>query len=172
MLFLQPPGENDSVLWENFIGELIENGEKIIPAALSFGCEKYCEYLQKVKDYERGKNLPNDLVPCSVYFLFNDKRDKILGCIVIRHKLNDALRFSGGNIGYSVPPSERGKGYAKEMLRLALDKCRQLGINRILLTCDKENTASSRTMKANGAVLFEEFVNTDGFLRERYRIEL
>ncbi len=172
MLFLQPPGEYDRRLWENYIGELVGNGEKIIPAALSFGCENYRDYLQKVKDYKKGENLPNNLVPCSVYFLFDNKRDKILGCIVIRHELNDALRFSGGNIGYSVPPSERGKGYAKEMLRLALLKCKELGLKQVLLTCDKENTSSSRTMKANGAVFLEEFVNTDGVLRERYLITL
>lgn len=171
-LYLREPLEKDEKLLENLIGEIVGNGEKIIPYALSYGCEKYSDYLKKVRDYEKGINLPEETVPCSVYFLFNESESKILGCIAVRHKLNEALAFSGGNIGYLTAPSERGKGYGKEMLRLALDKCRQIGLKRVLLTCDKNNTASSGVMKANGAIFSEEFVNEDGTLRERYWIEL
>lgn len=172
MLHLRPPCEKDEKLWGNLIRELVGNGEKIIPAALSYGCEKYSDYLKKVRDYEKGRNLPEETVPCSVYFLFDGGEDKILGCIAVRHALNDALRFSGGNIGYLIAPGERGKGLGKEMLRLALEKCGELGLKKVLLTCDKKNTASSGIMKANGAVFSEEFVNTDGVVRERYWIEL
>lgn len=172
MLHLRPPMEKDEKLWENLVKELIDNGEKIIPAALSYGCEKYSDYLKKARDYEKGVNLPENFVPCCAYFLFDDKENKILGCVAIRYKLNDALRFSGGNIGYLIAPDERGKGYGKEMLKLALEKCREYGLKKILLTCDKKNTASSGVMKANGAVFSEEFINTDGVLRERYWIEL
>lgn len=61
-----------------------------------------------------------------------------------------------GNIGYSVDPLERKKGYAKEMLGLMLDKCRIMGKQKVLITCDKDNIASSKTIIANGGILENE----------------
>ena len=53
-------------------------------------------------------------------------------------------------------PSERRKGYAKEMLRLILIKCKELGADKVLLTCDKENIASAKTIISNGGILENE----------------
>ena len=77
-------------------------------------------------------------VNCSTYFAIVD--DKIVGTIQIRHTLNDELIRSGGHIGYGVRPSERHKGYASQMLGLALKQCNGFGIDKILVTCDKDNT--------------------------------
>ena len=71
----------------------------------------------------------NGLVPESVFFLLDDERDRLLGAVAIRHYLNEYLLKEGGHIGDGIRPSERGKGYATEMIRLALDECRKLGID-------------------------------------------
>lgn len=42
------------------------------------------------------------------------------------------------------------------MLKSVLDKCREFGINKVLLTCDKENIASSKTIIHNGGIIENE----------------
>ena len=90
--------------------------------------------------------------------------------------LTDFLLQYGGSIGYSVRPSQRRKGYARETLRLTLDKCREAGEARVLITCDKDNIPSARTILANGGVLENEVSDEPSLGRsnviQRYRITL
>ncbi len=81
--------------------------------------------------------------------------DEYLGAIDLRHYLNDVLRDGGGHIGYSVRPSARGRGLASWALGQVLLKARELGLERVLLTCDPDNGASSRVIERNGGELTE-----------------
>lgn len=76
-----------------------------------------------------------------------------LGTVVIRHRLTKELSLDGGHIGFHVIPSQRGHGYARRMLAQALRVAHQLGIDKVLLTCDVENAPSRRVIEANGGVL-------------------
>lgn len=89
----------------------------------------------------------------------------------IRHYLTDALLYTGGHIGDGVRPSERRKGYATAMIALALDECRKLGLDRVLMTCDKTNVGSAKSIIKNGGVLENEVLD-DGVLEQRYWIDL
>ena len=91
--------------------------------------------------------------------------------IDIRHRLNEYLLQFGGNIGYSVRPSQRRKGYATEMLALALEECRKLGLDRALVTCDKTNIGSAKTIQKNGGILENEVLEGDR-ITQRYWIAL
>ena len=114
----------------------------------------------------------NGRVPDSVFFLLDNDRDRLLGAVNIRHYLSDALLKEGGHIGDGIRPSERRRGYGTEIVRLALIECRKLGITKVLMTCDKDNVASAKTIIKNGGVLENEFVNSDGDIEQRYWITL
>jgi len=117
----------------------------------------YSEWLAKViKDLDIA-NIPDGRVPAYTYFYVQDSDDKILGMINIRLALNDFLRNEGGHIGYSIRPTERNKGYGASMLRDALSFCKIIGLCDIIITCDKENAASSAVIEKCGGVLEEEF---------------
>lgn len=111
-------------------------------------------------------------VPDSVFFLLDAERNMLLGAVNIRHSLNDYLLQFGGHIGDGIRPSERGKGYATEMIRLALIECKKLGIEKVLMICNKSNIASAKTIIKNGGVLENEFVDENGEVNQRYWIAL
>lgn len=110
-------------------------------------------------------------VPHTVYFLLDNDRNIFLGAIDIRHCLGQHNSITGGHIGDGIRPSERNKGYATAMIGLALEKCREMGLNKVLMTCDKTNVASARTIIKNGGV-FESEVEEDGEIEQRYWITL
>ena len=111
-------------------------------------------------------------VPDSVFFLLDEERNRLLGAVNIRHYMNDYLLIKGGHIGDGIRPSERRKGYGTEIIRLALEECKKLGIDRVLVTCDKDNIASAKSIIRNGGVLENEVVDEKGVLIQRYWIDI
>jgi len=78
-----------------------------------------------------------------------------------------------GHSGYGIRPSERRKGYASAMLALALPFVKEYGINPVVISCDKDNIGSAKTVLKNGGQLMEEVVETDtGKVVQIYHIEL
>ncbi len=127
----------------------------------------------KFEELAQGIHVQEGYVPCSTFWAYEDQRDILVGAVNIRHTLNDKLLYAWGNIGYEVRPDERKKGYATQMLHLALDECRQLKIDKVLLGCNKENIASARTIQKNGGVLENEiFDQESGKVIQRYWITL
>ena len=68
-------------------------------------------------------------------------------------------------------PSERRKGVATQMIGLALQECKKLGIDKVLMVCDRENVGSAKSIMNNGGVLENEVV-VDGVVEQRYWITL
>ena len=158
----------------NYRKIFLENNESFDGCSGLEECEAYEEWLDF--DNRLRKKYGENYVPSSVYLGTRISDNKVVGIIDIRKKLSDFLFNYGGNIGYSVLPEERRKGYAKEMLKLALIQCKEENINRVLITCDKENIASSKTIIANGGILENEVkdkVNlSDSGIIQRYWISL
>lgn len=111
-------------------------------------------------------------VPDSVFFLLDEERNRLLGAVNIRHYLNERLLKDGGHIGDGIRPSERRRGYATELVRLALAECKKLGIDRVLMVCDKDNIGSAKSIVRNGGVLENEITDADGVIEQRYWIAL
>ena len=110
------------------------------------------EYIKTCAEYEDKQTVPSQLVPATQFMLVRKTDNKVLGFLQVRHEFNDYLSKLGGHIGYSVRPSERRKGYAKEMLKMALPFCREIGIDKVLVTCIDGNIGSEKTILANGGV--------------------
>ncbi|ATV36482.1 GNAT family N-acetyltransferase [Fusobacterium pseudoperiodonticum] len=128
-------------------------------------------WLEELKKRSCEDTVPKGLVPSSTYLGIREKDNYIVGMIDIRHYLNEYLTEAGGHIGYGVRKTERNKGYAKQMLKLALEKCKELKIKRVLITCDEDNIASEKVILSANAKL-EDIRNVDGENKKRFWIEL
>ncbi len=124
------------------------------------GLHKYLEdYEGWLKKLEEDKNptVSENHVPAQTFFLVREEDNRIVGMSNIRLALNERLKQYGGHIGYSIRPTERGKGYNKINLYLGLKVCKEHGIEEAFLDCDKENLASARTMIALGGNFVREY---------------
>ncbi len=113
----------------------------------------------------------DDRVPDSTFFCLDLEKNIFVGAINIRHYLNQSLLLNGGHIGDGIRPSQRRKGYATEMIRLGLEECRKIGIKKVLMTCEKGNIGSSKSIIKNGGILENEVV-VDEIVEQRYWITL
>lgn len=104
------------------------------------------------------------------------KRDgKIVGFVCFRHRLeydDDDAEFAS-HIGYSIRPSEHGKGYGREQLRLALEKAREWGLAQVRLVCSASNIYSAKIIQSNGGVFVDAIYGEEsGLTVNRYDIHL
>jgi len=152
--------------------EFIRNKDSMDGSAGLSTYKTFEEWYKAFNDNSNEKTVREGLVPATTYLALNES-GSLIGMIDIRHRLNENLLNFGGHIGYSVRKSERRKGYATEMLKLALEKCIELNIQEILITCDKNNVASAKTIIANGGILENEIFDADdNTMTQRYWIKL
>ena len=172
MKFIEPTGEYTKQI-KDYKDEFLKSGDSMdgTSALSNFdNPEEWVEYVAKNKNPE---TVSEGLVPATQYIFVNEDNEKIVGMLQIRHCFNDYLKNYGAHIGYSVAPSERRKGYATKMLGLALIKCKELGIDKVLITCIRGNKGSKGAILNNGGVyentVFEPHNN---IYLERYWITL
>ena len=130
------------------------------------GCEAFVAMLLPFAD--PATELPEDRVHCDYYWITDGEGadEEVVGFLALRHALTAWLLEEGGHIGYSVRPSRRGQGHASRALALAVRRSAELGLDRVLVTCDEPNVASARTIERNGGV-YEDTRNG----KRRYWIE-
>ena len=107
-------------------------------------------FLKKIPEIRKAMNN----VPESEFWLVDN--DQYIGRLSIRHELNEELLLHGGHIGYAIRPSERKKGYATKALEQGLIEAHNLGLTRVLLTCDSTNVASRKIIEKHGGTLENE----------------
>ena len=150
----------------NMLDEWYSYDEEIIPYAIRkvdyHNFDRYIDSLEL-------KEAKNGLVPDSTFFCLDEERNIFVGAVNIRHYLNENLLLNGGHIGDGVRPSERRKGIATQMIALALDECKKLGIDKVLMVCDKNNIGSAKSIINNGGLLENE-IEVDGIVKQRYWI--
>lgn len=140
------------------------------PFALSLDrAADWNDYLRILDEEVRGVNLAEGRVPGTL--LLADVGGTIVGRVSVRHALNDFLAHEGGHIGYGVLPQYRRRGYATEMLRQGLVIIRSLGVDRVLVACEEDNTGSATVIEACGGKLDSRVTASDGVLIRRYWID-
>jgi predicted acetyltransferase len=123
-----------------------------------FGCSKEefeNEILPGYINSAKGIGLPEGWVPGTEFFLWDD--EQIVGLFRIRHYLTPALENGAGHIGYGIRKEFRGRGYASEGLKLAIEKAwSMIKEDEIYMSVHKDNPASLRSQIKNGAYIHHE----------------
>ncbi len=157
---------------EEYLQEFIDNGENEIAGDGRLDeIRDFDKWLEKIQNDVSPEKVDNDRIPATLYLTIRKSDGRIVGNVQIRHYLNERLLNYGGHIGDSVRPSERRKGYATEQIRLALIKCKELGIDNVLMDCDKSNIGSAKSIQNNGGVLDNEIIYNNEIV-QRYWISL
>ena len=177
LILTEPNKEYAEDIWA-FRQEIFESGDNeddmfagCISLDTSSSAEEWIKICSLRKSEETCESVGTS-VPSHMFLAVRKSDDRIVGIIDLRHHIDHPILGTwGGHCGYSVRPSERGKGYAKEMLRLNILKAKELGIKKMLVTCNVDNTASEKTILANGGV-FEKTIEVDGSLMKRYWINV
>lgn len=132
--------------------------------------QSFEEFVAHLIGQSEPANAVEGKVPATTLWLVDN--DEFIGRVQIRHELNDALRKDGGHIGYIVRPSKRRMGYGTKILKLGIQRAKEMGINTILVTCDVTNIASSKIIQANGGALHDQIADEEtGKLKNRYWIK-
>ena len=135
-------------------------------------CSSAREWIDSVHMFQSAQTCPKDKVPSNIYIAVRETDNRIVGIIDLRHHIDHPILGTwGGHMGYYVRPDERGKGYAREMVRQNLQNCKALNLQKVLITCDADNFASEKVILANGGI-FEKTIDVDGCLIKRYWITI
>lgn len=170
-LYLKFPSIEDKEAVMNFKIEFLKSGMKFAGVGGLDRVETYEEWLVKINNDLTNETCGEGRVPSIQYLTYRTIDNKLVGMIQIRKELNDYLLNYGGHIGDCIRPSEQNKGYATEQIRLALEKCKELNINKVLMTCFKDNVASARTIQKNNGILENEVID-DNKIKQRYWINI
>lgn len=173
LILVRPSLEYDSEIMK-FRKELMEAKDEDYFAGCGSlkKCDTTREWLSALAKMENEDTCPKGYVPSSTYLAVRTFDNRAVGIIDLRHHINHpVLSAWGGHIGYSIRPSERGKGYGKEMLKLVLQKCRERNMDKVMVSCSRTNAASGKVILANGGV-FDKEVCVDGEFIKRYWIAL
>lgn len=156
----------------NMVNDYNDNNENIFSNDYFNTNFDYEGYIKDLDDLSNGVGLPEGYVPSTEWWLINSTND-ILGTVRLRHKLGERNCEEGGHIGYDISPRYRRKGYGKIILKLMLDKAKELELEKVLITCDFGNIGSRRIIEQNGGKLENSIIsNETGKEVLRYWIEL
>lgn len=160
-LFLVEPREEYAEQIVEYRKEFLDAGDSMDGTGPLRVCDDPVVYIAECEKHKSTLTLPEGRVIATQFFCVRKEDDRIVGMIQVRHYMNEYLSMYAGNIGYSVRPSERRKGYATSMLGAVLPYCREIGLDKILISCHEGNIGSEKTILSNGGI-YESTVEEPG----------
>lgn len=154
MVYLRQLSISDEMDVYNLLKHIGEEENAFNNPVSKMSYEDFKQWLIQQDAWSRNESLPSGHVGQTCFWLMVDNVPVAFG--KIRHSLTPASRFQGGNIGYAVSSEYRGKGYGTTILKLLLQKAKEMNITEKLLTVEKYNFASKRVIEKNGGQLVSE----------------
>ncbi|NLG27982.1 MAG: GNAT family N-acetyltransferase [Chloroflexi bacterium] len=168
-LTLELPAETHREAYLAMMDEWLAFGGRLNPGMLRNNGASYEDWLSRVRAARDARTCPAGRVPQTLYLAFNDQGE-LVGAVSLRPQPDEATMRDAGHVAYGVRPSQRRKGYATQMLALAVERLRALGVARVWVTCAADNEASIGTVLRNGGVLEDEITSSGGEVRKRFCI--
>lgn len=150
-ILIRPTSEYASQIFQ-YRQEFLDAGDTMDGCGYLRKYENPEDYIRICLDREHPEKIPANMVPAIQLHCIRKSDNTLVGMLQIRQFVNDSIQKYSGNVGYSVRPGERRKGYAKKMLKMALPFCREIGMDKILVCCAADNIGSEKTILANGGV--------------------
>jgi predicted acetyltransferase len=146
-LFLAKPNKEYQQSFENYVLSYKNINDTFYFNIYKKALDNFDEYITDLFNYSKGINLPKGWVATSTFWLID--KNEVVGVLRIRHK---EIPYAG-HIGYDIAPNFRNKGYGTEIVKLALEKAKNLGITEALVNCNIANIASRRVIEKNNGKL-------------------
>lgn len=122
--------------------------------------DNFDEFIIQLNEASEGKNLPEGWVPCSSFWLV-DEKEEVIGVIRIRHSVDSDFLQMIGHIGYEIKSTQRKMGHGTNILKLGLIEAKKIGLGVVLITCDEDNLGSLRIIEKFDGKYKKSFINPD-----------
>lgn len=146
-------------------------GEKVEPFTLRMNADDFVSYIDMLQDMKTASTEGVKAVNSSTYWLLSADEQHMLGAVTIRHELNEHFLRIGGHISFGIRPTARGQGLGSMLLAMALQHANELGVERALLTCEREHEVACWIIEKHGGELENE-VFFGGKMFRRYWVKV
>lgn len=165
-LYLTKPNKNYQSSFENYTLAYQKINDAYYFEKYEKSLRDFDQYIQDLDEQSNGINIPRDWVATSTFWLID--KDTVVGVVRVRHQEVE----SAGHIGYDISPCFRGRGYGTQILKLAIEEAKKIGIEEAIVTCNTENTASRKIIeKNNGKLLGTIYDDEEKEFLYKYKIE-
>lgn len=170
MTFLTEPSDKYQETFLAGLREFHQEG-RMLQYNFQIVSQDFERFLHNLRTQQDWTKLAPYVVPQRHFWLIDE--DEFIGILSLRCGPDETFIRISGHVGYQIRPSKRRHGYGKELLRQGLQKAKELGFARVLLTCDEDNIASKKVIESNGGQ-FENAILVDGapVKKLRYWIDL
>lgn len=152
-LYLKFPSTEDKDAVLDFKAEFLEVENRIPGSGAIEKYETYEKWLQKCIDATDPEKVPAGKVPATQYLTYRAADNRLVGMVQLRHNIDiPYLATIAGHIGDCIRPSERNKGYATAQIMLCAQKAKEMGLDKVLISCVETNTASEKSIIKSGGV--------------------
>ena len=165
MIIAKEFAEQDKEQLLDMVNEISEYNADFEGLDIIRSIEDYDLFLKKLEKWKHQEQISPNCSPQTTFGVFDN--EALIGGFVLRHVLKGSLIDHGGNIGYLVRPSKRKMGYGKILLKLALEKAKDMGLKKVLVTCRNDNIGSVKVIESNGGKYENDYY--DKSLGKNYR---